>query len=135
MIADRTFDRHNQLTDPFTGLRPPADGIAGPASSSTAPSCRTTGSSARRYRLRILNVSQFRAYNLHLSNGAPLVQIAHRQRPDAAAGAAPRILLGPAERVEVIVDFAAARGETVELRSAPATAAATPPAPTPTSAR
>ena len=31
--------------------------------------------SAQRYRLRILNVSQFRSYNLHLSNGAPLVQI------------------------------------------------------------
>ena len=29
-----------------------------------------------RYRLRILNVSQFRSYNLHLSNGAPLIQIA-----------------------------------------------------------
>ena len=29
MIADRSFDRHNQLTDPFTGLRPPADGVAG----------------------------------------------------------------------------------------------------------
>ena len=30
MIADRSFDRHNQLTDPFTGrLQPPADGIAG----------------------------------------------------------------------------------------------------------
>ena len=30
MIADRSFDRHNQLTDPFEGgLQPPADGIAG----------------------------------------------------------------------------------------------------------
>ncbi len=30
MIADRTFDRENQLTDPFRGgLQPPADGIAG----------------------------------------------------------------------------------------------------------
>ena len=45
MIADRTFDRHNQLTDPFTDLRPPADGITGAhASSSTAPTCPTTGS-------------------------------------------------------------------------------------------
>ena len=29
MIADRSFDRHNQLTDPFTGMRPPADGVNG----------------------------------------------------------------------------------------------------------
>ena len=32
--------------------------------------------SARRYRLRILNASNFRPYNLYLSNGAPLIQIA-----------------------------------------------------------
>jgi FtsP/CotA-like multicopper oxidase with cupredoxin domain len=28
-IADRSFDRHNQLTDPFTDLRPPDDGVTG----------------------------------------------------------------------------------------------------------
>ena len=45
------------------------------------------------------------------------------------------ILLGPAERAEVIVDFAGAGGETVELRSSAATPAATPPAPAATPAR
>ncbi len=56
--------------------------------------------SAQRYRLRILNVSQFRPYNLYLSNGAPLIQIGtdsglmprpvRRQRGDARAGGAGR---------------------------------------------
>ncbi len=117
MIADRTFKRDNQLADPFTGLRPPADGVAGHlalVNGAYLPHHRVT---PRRYRLRLLNVSGFRAYNLHLSNGAPLVQIG------TDSGLMPRpvrrreILLGPGERAEVIVDFAAMAGDSVELRS------------------
>lgn len=118
MIADRQLNRHNQLTDPFAnGGRPPADGISAPTILVNGAFMPHHWVSARRYRLRILNASQFRSYNLHLSNGAPLVQIA------TESGLMPRpvrrqeILLGPAERVEVIVDFAGAAGETVELRS------------------
>jgi len=118
MIADRSFDRDNQLTDPFTNRRPPADGILGEAvlvNGAYMPHHRVAPC---RYRLRILNVSSFRSYNVQLSNGAPMVQIA------TESGLMPKpirrreILLGPAERVEVIVDFAGAAGETVELRSA-----------------
>ncbi len=118
MIADRTFDRHNQLTDPFTaGLRPPADGIAGASvlvNGAFMPHHRVDPC---RYRLRVLNVSQFQSFNVHLSNGAPLVQIG------SDSGLMPKpvrrqsILLGPGERAEVIVDFAGSGGEAVELRS------------------
>ena len=118
MIADRSFDHHNQLTDPFTeSLRPPADGIRGATilvNGAFMPHHRV---GARRYRLRILNVSQFRSYNVRLSHGLPMVQIG------TESGLMPKpirretILLGPAERAEVIVDFAAAAGESVELRS------------------
>lgn len=119
MIADRSFDRHNQLIDPFANLRPPADGIAGASvlvNGAYMPHHRVDPC---RYRLRILNVSQFRSYNLSLSNGMPMVQIG------SDSGLMPRpirrqqILIGPAERVEVIVDFAGARGEAFELRSRP----------------
>ncbi len=121
MIADRTFDRHNQLIDPFTGRRPPDDGVNGQVvlvNGAYLPHHRV---SAQRYRLRILNVSQFRAYNVFLSNGAPLVQIA------TDSGLMPRpvrrhqVLLGPGERAEVIVDFGvgAAAGSSIELRSGP----------------
>ena len=117
MIADRTFDRHNQLTDPFTNRRPPADGILGESILVNGAYMPHHWVSARRYRLRILNVSAFRSYDLHLSNGAPMIQIA------TDSGLMPKpirrreILLGPAERVEVIVDFAGAAGDSVELRS------------------
>jgi len=117
MIAERTFDRDNQLTDPFSGLRPPADGIVGNSvlvNGAFMPHHHVT---ARRYRLRILNVSPFRSYNLRLSNGGPMVQIATDSGLMPAPVRRSEILLGPAERVEVIVDFAGSRGETVELRS------------------
>jgi spore coat protein A len=118
MICDRSFDRRNQLTDPFSDdRRPPADGILAETilvNGAYMPHHRVE---ACRYRLRLLNVSSFRSYNLQLSNGAPMLQIA------TESGLMPKpirrreIMLGPAERVEVIVDFAVARGESVELRS------------------
>jgi len=119
MIGDRSFDRHNQLTDPFTDRRPPADGIDGRTilvNGAHMPFHRVT---PRRYRLRVLNVSQFRSYNLFLSNGASFVQIA------TESGLMPRpvrrreVTIGPAERVELVVDFAGSAGERVELRSGP----------------
>jgi FtsP/CotA-like multicopper oxidase with cupredoxin domain len=119
MIADRSFDRHNQLTDPFTGRRPPADGVAGHrvlVNGAYMPHHHVT---ARRYRLRLLNVSGFRAYNVHLSNGAPMIQIGTDSGLMPKPVRRSHILLGPAERAEVIVDFAGAAGESVELRSGP----------------
>lgn len=119
MIVDRSFDRHNQLTDPFTNRRPPADGINARTVLVNGAHMPYHRVSARRYRLRILNASQFRAYNLFLSNGARMIQIG------TDSGLMPRpvrreeIVIGPAERVELIVDFGEARGENVELRSGP----------------
>jgi FtsP/CotA-like multicopper oxidase with cupredoxin domain len=118
MIADRSFDRHNQLANPFsTGLRPPNDGVVGDHVLVNGAYLPHHHVSPRRYRLRLLNVSQFRALDVHLSNGAQLVQIA------TDSGLMPKpvrrdsILLGPAERAEAIVDFGKAAGESVELRS------------------
>jgi spore coat protein A len=119
MIADRSFDRHNQLTDPFTSRRPPADGI-------NARSVLVNGAympyhrvSPRLYRLRILNASQFRPYNLYLSNGALLVQIGTDSGLMPRPLAREEIFIGPGERVEVMVDFGTGRGESVDLRSGP----------------
>ena len=118
MVADRSFDRHNQLTDPFAdGPRPPADGIVGSVVLVNGVHMPHHRVAPRRYRIRLLNVSQFRSYNFHLSDGAPMTQIA------TDSGLMPRpierreILLGPAERAEVVVDFSRSAGRTVELLS------------------
>jgi len=118
MLADRSFDARNQLTDPFEqDRRPPDDGVTGKrvlVNGAVLPRHRVR---AQRYRLRILNASNFRSYNVALTGGTAMVQIA------TEAGLMPkpvkrrRILLGPGERVEVIVDFATARGERVRLVS------------------
>jgi FtsP/CotA-like multicopper oxidase with cupredoxin domain len=119
MIADRSFDRHNQLSDPFTGLRPPGDGVAGNRVLVNGAYLPYHAVTPQRYRLRILNVSHFRPYNVFLSNRAPLVQIA------TDSGLMPKpvrrreVLLGPGERAEAIVDFAGMGGQAVELRSGP----------------
>ena len=119
MIGDRSFDRHNQLTDPFTNLRPPGDGIDGRRILVNGVYMPYHRVSAQRYRLRILNVSQFRSYNLFLSNRAPLVQIGTDSGLMPKPVRRDQALIGPGERVEVIVDFAGAAGERVELRGAP----------------
>jgi spore coat protein A, manganese oxidase len=117
MIGDRSFDRHNQLTDPFTNRRPPNDGILAETILVNGAHMPYHRVAPCRYRLRLLNVSAFRSLNLQLSDGTPMTQIA------TESGLMPKpirrreILLGPAERAEVIVDFAGLAGESVELRS------------------
>ena len=67
MICDRAFDRNNQLTNPFSkAAHAPNDGIVGNrilVNGAVLPHHRVN---ACRYRLRILNASQFRLYNLAL---------------------------------------------------------------------
>ena len=95
LIADRSLDRRNQLTNPFTNRQPPDDGVTGSLVLVNGAHRPHHPVSARRYRLRILNVSNFRSYNLALSNGARMVQVA------SDSGLMPRpvkrrqVLLGP----------------------------------------
>ena len=59
----------------------------------------------RKYRLRILNGSNARFYRLRLSDGRPFVQIGADQGLLSAPVQTGRLLLAPAERADVIVDF------------------------------
>ena len=65
----------------------------------------------RKYRLRILNGSNARFYRLRLSDGRPFVQIGTDQGLLPAPVEVRRLLLAPAERADVIVDFRGARGQ------------------------
>jgi spore coat protein A len=64
----------------------------------------------RRYRLRIVNASNARFYNLRLDPGLGFMQIGadHGYLPRPVARA--NIVLAPAERADVIIDFARVRG-------------------------
>ena len=71
----------------------------------------------RKYRFRILNASHTRGYELALSSGAPLIQIASDQGLLAAPHAAATVPLWPAERAEVVIDFSLYPvGTSVELQ-------------------
>ncbi len=120
MLSDRSFDRRNQLTDPFAAdLRPPEDGVNGRRILVNGALMPHHDVRAQRYRLRVLNASNFRAYNLRLTGGVRMIQIATESGLMPKPIRRSRILLGPGERAEMVVDFAAARGKRVRLLSTP----------------
>jgi FtsP/CotA-like multicopper oxidase with cupredoxin domain len=118
MIAERSFDRGNQLTDPFAATaHAPNDGVTGRRVLVNGVHRPHRRVSATQHRLRLLNASNFRAYNLELGGGVEMIQIATESGLMPRPVRRRRILLGPGERIEVIVDFARFAGEKVELRS------------------
>jgi|CXWL01.1.fsa_nt_gi spore coat protein A len=66
----------------------------------------------RRYRFRILNGSNARFYEFALSNGQPFIQIGSDGGLLAAPVSRTSIVLSPAERADVIIDFAQVAGGT-----------------------
>ena len=121
MIGDRSFDRRNRLLQPFgdggSSANPPGDSLVGKqvlVNGRAYPYHRVAGCS---YRLRLLNTSNFATYNLHLTGGLEMVQIASDSGLMPRPIRRKRILLSPGERAEVIVDFGPASGSRVRLRS------------------
>lgn len=72
----------------------------------------------RQYRLRVLNGSNCRTYELALSNGRQVKVVATDGGLVPRAVERPSVRLGPGERLELVVDFRrAARGDQVVLRN------------------
>ncbi|MDX6359864.1 MAG: hypothetical protein QOH37_2918 [Nocardioidaceae bacterium] len=139
MFTDRSFTATNHLRNPFRHrAMPMRAGRSMPAMSGmkalaatdpmTMPSVGTkvlvNGRFAPykyvkpgRYRLQILNASPFSSYDFALSDGQPFVQIG------TGSGLLPEpvtrqdILLGPAQRADVVVDFRQLEGTDVLLSS------------------
>jgi spore coat protein A len=128
MIGDRSFDEDNQLVDPF----PEYDEDSGPGAGAGFPPFDDVFGQRhlvngvpepfvvvepRRYRLRILNSAVFRIYNLALSDDSDLVMIGTESGLMPVPLRAKSLLLGPGERVDLVVDFSGKSGEEIELRS------------------
>jgi FtsP/CotA-like multicopper oxidase with cupredoxin domain len=112
VIADRSFDANNQLAYRFdpsgvTGNQILVNGVPQPYFK--------VGD--RKYRLRILNASNSRSYDLALSNGQSFIQIGTESGLLPAPVRRSRILIGPAERVEVVVDFANRLNQRIVLQN------------------
>src|SRR5215469_194189 len=71
----------------------------------------------RKYRLRILNASNSRFFNLSFSNHTPLQQMGTDQGLLSAPVALKRISIAPGERIDVVIDFGEQRGAQAVLES------------------
>jgi spore coat protein A len=67
----------------------------------------------RRYRFRILNASNARFYNLRLDSGQPMTLIGGDQSFLPHPQALRNILVAPAQRVDIIIDFSGMQGNVV----------------------
>ena len=110
MLADRSFSATNQLAYKFnpagvTGNRILVNGVPQPYFK--------VGD--RKYRLRILNASNSPPYDLALSNGQAFLQIGTESGLLPAPVKRTRILIGPAERVDVVIDFAKRLNQNIVL--------------------
>jgi FtsP/CotA-like multicopper oxidase with cupredoxin domain len=119
MIVDRSFDKHNQLTNPFAATaHAPNDGIVGRYALVNGVHLPHHDVSAARYRVRILNAANFSLYNLELSNGDRVTQIATESGLMPKPVSRRQALIAPSERVELILDFSKLAGKRVVLQSA-----------------
>jgi len=70
----------------------------------------------RRYRFRLINTANTRFFDLSLSHDQPLQQIASDQGLLPAPLQRTRVELYPAERADVVIDFAGFAGKSIQLR-------------------
>jgi len=111
-ISDRSFDANNQISYSFQ-----SNGVTGDHALVNGKPQPFLDVADRKYRLRILNASNIRNYQLALSNGATMTQIGTESGLLPAPVSRQSILISPAERVDIVVDFAGLLGQNVVLRN------------------
>ena len=105
---------------PMTGpMAPPDDATVGDRTLVNGRYAPYLDVDTHRYRLRLLNSSPFTAYDFALSDGRPFVQVGTGDGLLPKAVVRQDILLGPAQRADVVVDFAGELGKDVVLQSIP----------------
>ncbi len=109
-IADRQFDANNQIPYVFDPL-----GVTGDKFLVNGVYQPYFEVGDRKYRLRILNASNARTYNLALSTGDLFTQIGTESGLLPAPVVRTDMRMGPAERLDVVVDFAGKLGQDVYL--------------------
>jgi FtsP/CotA-like multicopper oxidase with cupredoxin domain len=110
-IADRQFDVDNQIPYVFN-----ANGVFGDHFLVNGVYQPYLEVADRKYRFRILNASNARIYSLALSNGDSFTQIGTEAGLLPAPVTRSSMPIGPAERMDVVVNFAGQLGQNVYLR-------------------
>jgi len=117
VICDRMLDTKGQLYYPDS-LKPGAPWIADFSGDILLVNGKVRpylDVEPRKYRFRFLNVANSRFFNLALSNKEPLIQIGSDQGLLAAPVQLPKLLIAPAERADLVIDFAKYRGQEIFL--------------------
>jgi spore coat protein A len=119
MIADRLLLRDGQLSYPVSEFadRPWVPEVFGNAILANGKLLPYHEVEPRRYRLRLMNGSNGRFYRFGLSNHSSFQVIANDQGLLESPANARRLPLAPAERADMVVDFAPLAGTTVKLVS------------------
>ena len=109
-IADRQFDVNNQIPYVFN-----PNGVTGDKFLVNGVYQPYLEVGDRKYRFRILNASNFRTYFLELSNGDSFIQIGTESGLLPVPVTRTGMRMGPAERLDVVVDFASKLGQNIYL--------------------
>jgi len=109
-IADRQFDGNNQIPYVFN-----PNGVTGDKFLVNGVYQPYFDVGDRKYRFRILNASNFRTYFLELSNGNSFIQIGTESGLLPAPVTRTGMRMGPAERLDVVVNFAGGLGQNIYL--------------------
>ena len=119
VLCDRSFRADGQLDYPVSPFpdAPWVDECAGEFTLINGKLLPYVHVPPRRHRLRILNASNSRFYNISFSNKQPLQQIGTDQGLLAAPAPVRALTLAPSERADLIVDFAAAAGTRLVLNN------------------
>lgn len=112
MVMDRSFDANNQLVYDFN-----QNGVIGNLMLVNGVVQPYFEVGNRKYRLRVLNASNSSDLDLALSNGQPIIQVGTESGLLPAPVSRQHILLGPAERADIIVDFSGLPGQNIVLQN------------------
>ncbi len=117
VIQDRVFDGNNQLVYRPNGMMDQMMGFLGDQILVNGQPDFTRSVEPTTHRLRILNGSNSRIYKLAWPDGTPFTVIGTDGGLLDAPVQRPYLTLGPAERVDLLVDFSRWAGQTLTLRS------------------
>ncbi|HEY0341103.1 MAG TPA: multicopper oxidase, partial [Steroidobacteraceae bacterium] len=119
LICDRQFTADGQLYYPTSGVpeSPWVSEVYGDVVLMNGKISPYLEVEPRPYRFRMVNASNARFYYIALSDGSPLQQIGSDQGLLPKPVSQPTIMLAPAERADVVIDFGKLAGKTVLLKS------------------
>jgi spore coat protein A, manganese oxidase len=119
MVSDRLFTADGQLYYPNSGVpeSPWVSEVYGDVVLMNGKIAPYLEVEPRPYRFRLVNASNARFYYIALSDDSPLQQIGSDQGLLPQPVSKQNIVIGPAERADVVIDFGQLAGKTVLLKS------------------